>query len=154
MEDRQSLRIVGAGLGRTGTMSLKVALEQLLGAPCYHMAELFTHPGHIAPWHAAAREEEIASRIEGPYAGAVATQRELLIANPDLLEVNTRLFAGLTLEQQFEIQAQGERLGAATWRAFAERATDTRAQDLFRGCAPLEEESAVFLERLITRTPS
>jgi hypothetical protein len=28
------LRVVGAGLGRTGTHSLKVALERLLGAPC------------------------------------------------------------------------------------------------------------------------
>ena len=29
-----SLRVVGAGLGRTGTLSLKAALERLLGAPC------------------------------------------------------------------------------------------------------------------------
>ena len=43
-----SLRIVGAGLGRTGTHSLKLALEQLLDAPCYHMVEVFSHPEHIA----------------------------------------------------------------------------------------------------------
>lgn len=48
-----SLRIVGAGLGRTGTLSLKVALERLLGAPCYHMMELFTHPEHAGIWRAA-----------------------------------------------------------------------------------------------------
>ena len=36
-----SLQIVGAGLGRTGTNSLKLALEQLLGVPCYHMLEVF-----------------------------------------------------------------------------------------------------------------
>jgi hypothetical protein len=36
-----TLRVVGAGLGRTGTHSLMVALEQLLGAPCYHMAKVF-----------------------------------------------------------------------------------------------------------------
>jgi hypothetical protein len=34
------LRVVGAGLGRTGTNSLKLALEQLLEAPCYHMLEV------------------------------------------------------------------------------------------------------------------
>jgi hypothetical protein len=34
------LRVVGAGLGRTGTSSLKLALEQLLDAPCYHMVEV------------------------------------------------------------------------------------------------------------------
>ena len=50
-----TLRVVGAGLGRTGTNSLKVALERLLGAPCYHMMEVFTHPEHIPAWRAAAR---------------------------------------------------------------------------------------------------
>ena len=54
-----SLRVVGAGLGRTGTMSLKLALERLLGAPCYHMAEVFAHPEHVAVWHAAARGERV-----------------------------------------------------------------------------------------------
>lgn len=50
-----TLRVVGAGLGRTGTLSLKVALERLLGAPSYHMIEVFAHPEHIAEWDAAAR---------------------------------------------------------------------------------------------------
>ncbi len=54
-----TLRVVGAGLGRTGTMSLKLALERLLGAPCYHMAEVFQHPEHVAVWHAAARGEPV-----------------------------------------------------------------------------------------------
>jgi hypothetical protein len=54
-----SLRVVGAGLGRTGTLSLKLALERLLGAPCYHMTEVFAHPEHIALWHAAARDEPV-----------------------------------------------------------------------------------------------
>ena len=34
------LRVIGAGLGRTGTTSLKIALEELLGGPCYHMTEV------------------------------------------------------------------------------------------------------------------
>jgi hypothetical protein len=54
-----TLRVVGAGLGRTGTMSLKLALERLLDAPCYHMAEVFVHPEHVAVWHAAARGEPV-----------------------------------------------------------------------------------------------
>lgn len=54
-----TLRVVGAGLGRTGTMSLKLGLERLLGAPCYHMAELFAHPEHVPLWHAAARGEPV-----------------------------------------------------------------------------------------------
>ena len=44
---------MGAGLGRTGTYSLKLALEQLLGGTCYHMSEVFSHPEHISLWHQA-----------------------------------------------------------------------------------------------------
>ncbi len=47
------MRVVGAGVGRTGTHSLKLALEQLLGAPCYHMIEVFAHPEHVPSWQAA-----------------------------------------------------------------------------------------------------
>ena len=49
-----TLRVVGAGLGRTGTHSLKLAFEQLLEAPCYHMMELFGHPADIEHWQSAA----------------------------------------------------------------------------------------------------
>ncbi len=49
-----SIRVVGAGLYRTGTKSLKAALERLLGRPSYHMAEVFLHPEHIPIWHDAA----------------------------------------------------------------------------------------------------
>src|SRR5581483_7585172 len=52
------LRVVGAGLGRTGTHSLKAALEQLLGAPCYHMMEVIGHPEHIPLWAAAIDGQE------------------------------------------------------------------------------------------------
>ena len=45
-----ALRVVGAGLGRTGTHSLKLALEQLLGGPCYHMSELIEREGDTAVW--------------------------------------------------------------------------------------------------------
>ena len=47
------LKVVGAGLGRTGTHSLKVALEQLLGEPCYHMIEVFGNPEHVPMWQQA-----------------------------------------------------------------------------------------------------
>ncbi|CAF1460229.1 unnamed protein product [Rotaria sp. Silwood1] len=38
------LRVIGAGLGRTGTSSLKAALELLGFGPCHHMSELFDKP--------------------------------------------------------------------------------------------------------------
>lgn len=45
-----TVRVVGAGLGRTGTNSLKVALEQLLGGTCYHMMEVFGRPDDVVTW--------------------------------------------------------------------------------------------------------
>lgn len=36
-----ALQVIGAGFGRTGTMSLKLALEQLGFGPCHHMVEVF-----------------------------------------------------------------------------------------------------------------
>ncbi|TMK98014.1 MAG: sulfotransferase family protein [Actinobacteria bacterium] len=85
------LKIVGAGLGRTGTNSLKVALEQLLGDPCYHMYEVAAHPADAARWHAAVRGERVdwdallagyAATVDWP---ASAFWRELLEANPRAL---------------------------------------------------------------------
>lgn len=67
-----TLRVVGAGLGRTGTMSLKHALERLLGAPCYHMTELLEHPQHVGLWDEAARGGHVRwEEIFDGYAAAV-----------------------------------------------------------------------------------
>jgi hypothetical protein len=54
-----TLEVIGAGFGRTGTMSLKVALEELGFGPCYHMTEVFTHPEHVESWRAAARGKTV-----------------------------------------------------------------------------------------------
>ena len=48
------VRVIGAGLGRTGTLSLKLALERLLDGPCYHMTEVFGNDGHVDTWSHAA----------------------------------------------------------------------------------------------------
>lgn len=49
-----ALKVIGAGLGRTGTLSLKSALETLGFGPCYHMVEVFSHPDHLEKWEKAA----------------------------------------------------------------------------------------------------
>lgn len=49
-----TLAVVGAGFGRTGTLSLKGALETLGLGPCYHMTEVFAHPKHVPVWRQAA----------------------------------------------------------------------------------------------------
>ena len=43
-----ALKIIGAGYPRTGTASLKLALEQLGFGPCHHMREIFMNIAHFA----------------------------------------------------------------------------------------------------------
>lgn len=50
-----SLEVIGAGFGRTGTLSLKAALERLGFEPCHHMVAVIQEPGQAAVWDAAAR---------------------------------------------------------------------------------------------------
>jgi hypothetical protein len=54
-----ALQVIGAGLGRTGTMTLKAALEQLGFGPCHHMIEVLQHPEQDATWLAAVNGEAI-----------------------------------------------------------------------------------------------
>jgi hypothetical protein len=54
------MKVIGAGFGRTGTMSLKAALEELDAGPCYHMVEvLWGDPGRLPLWQSAARGEAL-----------------------------------------------------------------------------------------------
>jgi len=84
-----SLKAIGAGFGRTGTMSLKYALEQLGFGPCYHMIETREHPGHDALWLALARGElhdwhaildGYAASVDWP---AIMIWKELVAAYPE-----------------------------------------------------------------------
>lgn len=54
-----ALSVVGAGFGRTGTLSLKAALERLGFDKCYHMTEVFSHPDHAPIWKAAAEGGDV-----------------------------------------------------------------------------------------------
>jgi hypothetical protein len=84
-----ALEVIGAGFGRTGTMSLKVALETLGFGPCYHMTEVFTHPEHVELWRAAAQGKPLAwEQIFDGYRATVdwpgcAFWAELLQSYPD-----------------------------------------------------------------------
>lgn len=51
------LDVIGVGLGRTGTSSLKTALERLGFGPCHHMKELIEHPELIPVWQRLAAGE-------------------------------------------------------------------------------------------------
>jgi hypothetical protein len=47
------MRVIGAGFGRTGTTSLKAALEELGFGPSYTLGEVFRNPEHVRVWEAA-----------------------------------------------------------------------------------------------------
>ena len=66
-----TLRVIGAGFGRTGTLSLKQALETLGFWKCYHMAEVAENPSHVSLWRAAWRGEEPWDALFEGYAAAV-----------------------------------------------------------------------------------
>jgi len=44
------MKVIGAGFGRTGTLSLKKALEELGFGPTYHMQEAARRPQHVRTW--------------------------------------------------------------------------------------------------------
>jgi hypothetical protein len=85
------LRVVGAGLGRTGTHSLQLALAQLLDGPCYHMVEVFSHPDHIQLWQDAVdgKPPQFEKIMEGYKAAvdwpACSYWEPLAAANPDAI---------------------------------------------------------------------
>src|ERR671912_2545704 len=84
-----ALEVIGAGFGRTGTMSLKVALETLGFGPCYHMTEVFAHPEHTGFWISAWRREPADwDGVLGGYGAAVdwpacTFYEELMERHPD-----------------------------------------------------------------------
>ena len=89
-----SLQVIGSGFGRTGTMSLKLALEQLGFGPCYHMVEVFKNPQAAGWWADAADGQPDWAKIFAGYNSTVdwpnATfYAELAQAYPDAKVVHT-----------------------------------------------------------------
>jgi len=85
-----AIELIGAGLGRTGTLSLKLALEQLLDGTCHHMMEVFAHPDEAPQWHRAMLGEPVEfTTLLADYSAIVdypgaAVWRELAAAFPDV----------------------------------------------------------------------
>ncbi len=83
------MKVIGAGFGRTGTTSLKAALETLGFGPCYHMTEVFAHPEHAAFWLSAWRREPADwDGVLGNYEATVdwpacTFYEELMLRHPD-----------------------------------------------------------------------
>ena len=66
-----ALKIIGAGMGRTGTASLKVALEALGIGHCYHMTEVLKNPECITDWINAAEGNADWDKIFNEYSATV-----------------------------------------------------------------------------------
>ena len=49
-----ALSVIGAGFGRTGTESMKLALEALGMGPCHHMKGVLSNPDQVALWRSVA----------------------------------------------------------------------------------------------------
>ena len=82
------LEVIGVGYGRTGTLSLKVALERLGFGPCHHAVEFMRHPEHQARWEAAFQGNPQWEEVFAGYRSTVdfpgtAFWRELVDAYPE-----------------------------------------------------------------------
>lgn len=82
------LDVIGVGFGRTGTLSLKAALEQLGFGPCHHMLGLLDRPGEIPLWEEAAAGRADWEKVYDGYRSSVdwpgaAFWRELVARNPE-----------------------------------------------------------------------
>ena len=90
-----TLSVIGSGFDRTGTKSLKIALEQLGLGPCHHMEEVADHPEQLDGWRVAAKGEPV--NWQDIYAGYRSTVdwpgahywRELAEAYPDAKVIHT-----------------------------------------------------------------
>ena len=166
------LKVVGAGVGRTGTHSLKVALEQLLGGTCHHMVEVFAHPDEVPVWTDAIDGKTVdwAALMQG-YTAQVdwpggSFWPELSAANPDaLVLLSTRdpelwftsctntIFGGLRM-----MADGGDQWMAAMLRLFKDRFSD-QLDDRDAMVAAYEKHNdavraAIPKERLLEWTPS
>jgi Sulfotransferase domain len=89
------LKVIGSGFGRTGTMSTKMALEQLGLGPCHHMVEVMGNPAQPPFWADLARGREVdwsevfegyTSQVDFPGA---TVWHELSIAFPEAKVIHT-----------------------------------------------------------------
>jgi hypothetical protein len=134
-----ALKVVGAGVGRTGTASLKLALEQLLGGRCHHMFEMVAgDPAQVSGWTDAIEGRDVdwqkllngyVAQVDWPGA---SFWPELSAANPDaLVLLSTRdadawyRSASNTIFNVFDNPPPGrEQWFAAVGRMFRERFSD------------------------------
>lgn len=89
------LKVIGSGFGRTGTMSTKLALEQLGFGPCHHMVEVMNSEAQMTYWADIVADRAVdwtevfagfGSQVDFPGA---AVWQQLVVAFPDAKVVHT-----------------------------------------------------------------
>jgi hypothetical protein len=135
-----ALQVIGSGLGRTGTLSLKLALEQLGFGPCHHMVEVFMHPESIPLWVAAGAGNGDWPVIFADYQSVVDYPgcrfwRELMdyyrmqrCCIPRAIRALVRFDAGNYLRARIS-RGQSSRADAAVFEAMAKREIVSRLHD-------------------------
>ncbi len=166
------LKVVGAGVGRTGTHSLKMALEQLLGGKCHHMIEVLANPDEVPIWIEAIDGKQIDwGALMKPYTALVdwpgaSFWPELTASNPDALVIlsvrdpddwytscTNTIFGGMEMMVE-----QGDSWMAALLQMFRKRFSD-RLDDKEAMLAAFEKHNdavraGVPAERLLEWTTS
>ena len=170
-----TLRVVGAGVGRTGTNSLKLALETLLGERCYHMLEVFQHLDHVPYWTAATHGEPVDwDQVFAGYGAAVdwpaaAFWPELSTAYPDAVvllseredadawwrSASATIFDGIRREPQpgVDLDAWQAMVRELVSRRFTPDVTDEQAAKAAYDRHNAEVRAAVPRERLVEWRP-
>ncbi len=140
-----SPRVIGAGLPRTGTTSLKVMLEQLLDAPCFHMRELYQRRDVHGPmWMKALRGDlDLLDHILDGWAAAVdwpasVLWKEMADRYPDALVV---------LSHRGSSEVWWSSADATVWQVMRENQVDP-AREHVPGIPQLMREVAGFSEDL------
>lgn len=140
------LDVIGAGFGRTGTASLKAALEHLGFGPCYHMFEVIARPERMSSWSAALDGQQVdwenvfsgyQSTVDWP---STAFWRELTEAYPQakviLTERDPEKWYDSTYNTLYQIALQMSGDGSAVpedERGFAERIFPTIDRMIWQG---------------------
>ncbi|WP_165793584.1 sulfotransferase family protein [Hyphococcus luteus] len=127
-----ALKVIGAGFGRTGTASLKLALEKLGFGPCYHMSEVLANAGHMDLWNEVAAGKPDWDAIFKDYAAttdfpASIYWRELAAFYPDAKIVLSLRDAERWIDSTQETILSPKMMGlieGTPWRAMLRKTVD------------------------------
>lgn len=117
-----SLRVIGAGLPRTGTTSLKAALEQLLDGPCYHMFEFFPRAEEDWPlwWAAFDGDLEALAHVTADWVAAVDWPASIMWR--ELAEIYPN--APVVLSHRGDSATWWRSVDATVWESMRSRSSD------------------------------